>query len=230
MIRITCPNCQSRLNAKEELLGQTRGCPKCGTPILIAEPESAAPYEYGETVPLDDVAPEHRVEVPESEGLQSASHGPEHLDRQSRYVILDTSNVVAAWEDNGQGWVMKTRGGYVSVTRNQDKLATQGKYTLVELRLGTTDEGFRMQGIRCYRLAARWALTALPKGDDAILRKIEGPGSLSRTQKFALCQYIKEQFMREVWASVPEIHDYLLNADYHSPGVEAASTSGHADS
>lgn len=223
MIQITCPKCQSRLNAKDELVGQTRNCPKCRHPILITELGSSPEQTYGPTIPLDDTTPSQQVTVQEVEALSREMHGPEHLDRQNRYVILDQSAVVAAWEDNGQGWSVKTRAGYASVSRNQDKLPPQGNFTLVELRLGTTEAGFRMQGIRCYRLANRWALTALSRGDDAILHKIEGPGSLSRSQKFALCQHIKELFMREVWASVPEIHDYLLNTDYHSSGVEAAT-------
>ena len=223
MIQITCPKCQSRLNAKDELVGQTRNCPKCRNPILIAKPVSSPQQVYGETIPLDDAMPDQHVEIPEVDALPRAMCGPEHLDRQSRYVILDQSSVIAAWEDNGQGWAVKTRNGYASVSRNQDKLPTQGNFTLVELRLGTTEAGYRMQGIHCYQLANRWALTALTRGDEAILHKIEGPGSLSRTQKFALCEHIKELFMREVWASVPEIHDYLLNADYHSAGVDVAT-------
>ena len=35
MLQITCPNCHSKLNAKEKLIGQTRNCPKCKTPVLI---------------------------------------------------------------------------------------------------------------------------------------------------------------------------------------------------
>ncbi len=221
MIRIICPKCSSKLNAKDELVGQTRNCPKCRTPIVITRPAPSAPDQYGETIPLDDSPPTQRIEVPQSEALPRATHGPEHLDRQNKYVILDKTSVVAAWENNGQGWTVKTRGGYESVSRNQERLPAQGDFTLVELRLGTTGEGFRMTGIRCYQLAQHWALTALPRSDEAILKKIEGPGSLSKAQKFALCEHIKEQFMREVWASVPEIHDYLLNTDYHSSGVDA---------
>ncbi|NUQ65516.1 MAG: hypothetical protein HUU20_23860 [Pirellulales bacterium] len=151
--------------------------------------------------------------------------GPERLDRQHRYVVLDRAAVLAIWENNGQGWTVKTRAGYLPASRNQDKLPTEGHFILVELRLGATEDGFRMTGIMTWRLAERWALGALARGDDPILKKIEGPGSLSKDQKFALCQHIKEQFMREVWASVPEIHDYLLNTDYHSPGVDAVSGS-----
>lgn len=39
MIRLTCPVCQSKLNAKEGLAGQTRKCPKCGNPLVIPATE-----------------------------------------------------------------------------------------------------------------------------------------------------------------------------------------------
>lgn len=222
MIQITCPNCQSKLNAKDELVGQTRHCPKCDTPVLISRPVPAKGPGPADPVPLDDSPTDQHAEVRQIDLLAQADSGLERLDRQNRYVVLDRSSVLAAWENNGQGWMVKTRGGYLPASRNQDKLPTQGHFVLVELRLRATDDGFRMLGIRSHRLAERWALTALVRGDDPILKKIEGPGPLSKAQKFALCEHIKEQFMREVWASVPEIHDYLLNTDYHSAGVDVS--------
>ncbi|NLX96411.1 MAG: hypothetical protein GXY83_09565 [Rhodopirellula sp.] len=229
MIRVTCPNCQSKLNAKDELIGQSRNCPKCQTPVLIARPVSQWQSEYGQSIPLDDTPTTASVEVREIEMLPEAESDLERLDRQSRYVVVDSSSVLATWENNGQGWLLKTREGYLPASRNADKLPTQGHFSLVELRLGTTDEGFQLRGVLCYRLAERWALLALARGDDPIVKKVQGPGSLSKGQKFALCEHIKEQFMREVWASVPEIHDYLLNTDYHSPGVDVSADAGRSD-
>lgn len=51
MIRIICPGCGSKLNAKEKLVGQTRPCPKCGQPIMIATPEG---HEQMPALPLDE--------------------------------------------------------------------------------------------------------------------------------------------------------------------------------
>jgi len=39
-IRVICKNCHSKIDAKDELLGQTRTCPKCKKPLKI-EPESS---------------------------------------------------------------------------------------------------------------------------------------------------------------------------------------------
>ncbi len=225
MIRVTCPNCQSKLNAKEELIGETRNCPKCQAPVLITRPAPEWERDPGNQVPVDEPTTTEQVEVRQIDPLPQAESELERLNRENRYVVLDRSSALAAWENNGQGWMLKSRAGYLPAARNSDKLPTQGHFVLVELRFGTTDEGFRLLAIKSYRLAERWALTALTKGDDAIAKKIEGPGSLNKGQKLALCDHIKEQFMREVWASVPEIHDYLLNTDYHSPGVEVSASS-----
>jgi len=35
--QIHCPSCNGTLNAKTSLIGQTRHCPKCQTPILIQQ-------------------------------------------------------------------------------------------------------------------------------------------------------------------------------------------------
>ena len=140
--------------------------------------------------------------------------------RHYRYLIFDGERVVATWENNGQGWMIRSGLGFICVTRNPDKLPTQGTFVLVELRLDVTEVGLRLHGILAYRLARRWALPELIKSDEAILRKVEGFGALNKSQKFSLCHYVREQFMREVWTSISEVHDYLTNGDYHSPGVD----------
>lgn len=220
MVRITCPHCQSRLNAKDELIGQTRNCPSCGQPVLITAPPPPAEYDTTGSIPLDDGPVEQHIEVPESSVLRQHTQRPERLVRHYRYLILDRERLLATWENNGQGWMIRSGPGFVTVSRNTDKLPTQGTFELVELRLTVTEAGLRLHGILTYRLARRWALPDLAKSDEAILRKVEGFGSLNKSQKFALCHYVRDQFMREVWTSISEVHDYLTNGDYHSPGID----------
>ena len=76
-----------------------------------------------------------------------------------------------------------------------------------------------MSGLTSYQLATRWALTALDQGDDQIVGKITGLGSLNRDQKNAVRQALKDQFMRQVWEGAADVLEYLANTDYHSPGV-----------
>lgn len=123
------------------------------------------------------------------------------------------------WEGNGQGWMLKTNAGFVKVSRNPDQLPSQGDYTLIELVMAMTDDGLRLQGIHCYQLAERWALTTLDQDDHKILSRIDGPGQLTKDQKNVVQKFLREQFMREVWHDAREVLDYLSNLDYHSPGV-----------
>jgi hypothetical protein len=212
MIRLVCPNCHSRLSAKDELLGQTRNCPKCGTPVLISKPDPSlkASDEAASTQPVYDL---------DQPGLPTLEV-PKRLDRQNHYLICDRLKLVAAWKDDGQGWMLKTSAGLVSAVRNSDQLPNQGNFKLVELRLARTDAELRLAGITSYQLTQRWALTSLDKGDDKVVAKITAPGCLNRDQKNVVRQAIKDRFMHEVWAEAENVLEYLANADYHSPGTE----------
>jgi len=214
MIRLTCPSCQVRLNAKEELAGQTRECPKCGQMLQIPEAEPASDEWAG----LDDVAPDQHVHAALDHDLRRVE-GPTRLTRLNRYLICDKSRLLAMWEPNGQGWMLKTNTGLVKVGRSPEQLPAEGDHTLVELVMEKTDDGLRLQGIRCHQLARRWALTALEQDDDKILSKVTGPGRLTRDQKNVVQKFLREQFMRDVWQDAREVLDYLTNLDYHSPGV-----------
>ena len=217
MIRITCPKCNSKLSAKIELAGQTRKCPKCGEKLTIPElgltPETAADFDHV----LDDPGDQH-VETADEIRLPDVE-APERLDRQNRYMICDKTKLVAAWKNDGHGWMLNQGHGMISASRNPDQLPSQGDFTLVELKLDMTDDGLRLHGLTAYHLAPRWSLTKLDKGDDLILSSVTGPGGLNKQQKGVVRQFIKDQFMRDVWEDAAEVLDYLANTDYHSAGV-----------
>jgi hypothetical protein len=212
MIRLTCPNCQSKLNAKEELLGQVRKCPKCSHPVQI---QGEIQPLNGDTVALDDAAPEQRV-VPATKGELKRPDVPRRLNRESIYLICSRTNLVAAWDNKGRGWMLKTDAGMVSAKRNGDQLPAQGDYKLIELKLAITPEGRRLTGLRVYQLALQWALTVLNQDEDQITERITGFGSLNREQKNTVRQAIKDQFMRPVWENASNVLEFLANADCQS--------------
>ena len=209
MIRVICPKCGSKLNAKEELAGQTRKCPKCREPVLIApaEPEAEAPA----------ASPAEAPAVAEPEAIED-KHLPQRLNRQHRYVICDKAHLFATWE-SGTGWMLRTTAGAISAVRNSDQLPKQGVFVLVELKTDMTDEGLRLTGLTAYQLDFNWALTCLARGDDLIMGKITDLGSLNRDQKNAVRQAIREQFMADVWSRSTDVQEFLSNTDYHSSGV-----------
>jgi hypothetical protein len=153
-------------------------------------------------------------------------HPPKHLARLNCYYICDKAHVVATWENNGQGWMVRTDFGFAGAVRNQDALPAQGDFRLVELEMVLVGGMFRLRGLKVYQLARRWALTNLARGDDAILKTVTGPGGLLREQKHAVRQQLKTRFMRDVWADSLAVLDYLGNADYHSPGAMDSTMGG----
>ncbi len=208
MIRVECPSCGSRLNVKDELAGQTRNCPKCRSPITI-------PQEGLKDGPSVEPAARN-----DEDGLLSPLEAPRRLAASSRYLICDSSRLVATWEAGGQGWMLKANSGWVSAARNPDQLPNQGNFQLVELLLANTDDGLCLIGLTSYQLVPRWALTSLSQGEHRILAKITGPGHLGRQQKDIVRRWIMEQFMHPVWKDAENVLEYLANADYHSAGTE----------
>jgi hypothetical protein len=217
MIRITCPACQSKLHAKDELVGHKRKCPKCGATIVIAAATPAT--EPGdEPDASDSPPPASLVRVPQSAELPRY-RPPERLSRLNHYFVCDRSRVLAIWQNNGEGWLVRSDFGFASAHRNQDKLPNQGNFKLVELQMQTAAEGLHLQGLRVYQLAQRWGLVGLARGDDAILKSVTGLGPLLREQKNAIRRQIMEQFMQHVWEESHTVLEYLANGDFHSPGT-----------
>jgi hypothetical protein len=225
MIRVICPTCQSRLNAKEALAGQTRNCPKCGTPVEIPiasqQPTEAGQPEAPDTETLtgEEGSGSQLVHDLHEEGLPQVKT-LERLVRSNCYLVCDRIRIFATWQDNGQGWMLKTKAGPLSAKRNADQIPAHGDFMIVELILKETEQGRKLVGISVYELPKRWALPALARGDEAILRKVIGPGRLTREQKLAVRKQIEGQFMPDVWADSREVLEYLSNTDFHSPGTE----------
>lgn len=214
MIRVTCPNCGSKLNAKDELAGHIRKCPKCAQPVSIVADAPATANGVG----VDPTPANPQIQPDEEEPLLSL-HLLDRLNREYHYLVCDKARLLAAWESNGQGWMLKTHTGFVNAKRNSDKLPSQGDFKLVELKFTMTPEGKRLSGLTTYQLASHWALNVLAQGDDQIVEKITNFGSLNRDQKNAVRQTLHDQFMRPVWEGAAKVIEYLGNADYHSHGV-----------
>jgi hypothetical protein len=206
MIRVICEGCKSTLNAKDELAGQTRKCPKCGAPVVVPEP-----------VPTEILHTEGTSEGVGQTSLRQVD-APARLEKSNRYLIFDRAKPVAGWKGDGQGWMLKTTAGMISAERNQDQIPGRGNYTLVELKLASTDAGHRLGGIMSYQLS-RWALTKLGTDENSVLSSIAGPGCLNKEQKNAVRQVIRDEFIYDVWKDAQKVLDYLGNTDYHSPGI-----------
>ena len=223
MIRLICPGCGSKLNAKDELVGQTRKCPKCARPVVIvAEPGHPAYASAASQSEKKEAAAENRSAgspaVGTAEALPTVTL-PDRLNRTSNYLICDRALLLATWENDGSGWQVRAGGGFSSAKRNRENLPSQGDFKFIELKFTTTPDGKRLVGLTIYQLAPYWAVTALAQGDDAIVEKISGYGCLNQEQKNAVRQSLRDQFMREVWSDAAAVLEFLGNTDFHSHSV-----------
>lgn len=224
MIRLVCPGCRSRIQAKDELAGQVRRCPKCQVAFRIPRPEFPTD-EYLEAELVEGAAPAAvapppatTVGAPTEEAICPVDI-PDKLVRSNVYLICDKNSVYAMWENNGRGWQIKGAMGFVSARQNSDELPLEGDFQLIELKMRPVEGGFRLVGLMSYQLAPRYALLALAKGDEDILSKIVGPGRLTRDQKAAIKLFILNKFMHPVWQDARAVLDFLSSADYLVPGV-----------
>jgi len=250
LIRVQCESCGVRINAKPELAGQTRKCPKCGRPLKI--PAAPAPAENpvpasapaaGENAAApatpdsavgapEDVAAGAQPPVAPSSADASTSaaveasppapaeeaHGPlpRRLNRKHRYFVVDKTRVVAHWDSNGNGWMVRGPAGFVSAARARDALAVHGEFRLVELKLVPSEQGRQLVGLAIYKLVTRWPLANLDKGDDKVCESIAGRSGLTREQKMAMRQGLRELVSRSIWSEAQQVLDYLGGADSHS--------------
>jgi hypothetical protein len=228
MIRFLCPGCRSRIQAKDELAGQVRRCPRCQVAFRIPRPEFPT-EEYLEAEWVEGAGPAETSVAPAAPGKTKIVPAPEEgirtvevpdkLVRTNVYLICDKASIYGVWENNGRGWQVKGSMGFVSARQNSDELPLEGDFQLVELKMRPVPGGMRLVGLMSYQLAPRYALLSLAKGDEDILSKVVGPGRLTRDQKSAIKLFILNKFMHPVWQEAREVLDFLNSPDYLTPGV-----------
>ena len=204
MFQIVCPSCGAKLNAKEELIGLTRNCPKCSSSILIQrEEETITPITINEPS-ISEIPNGPKIgEVGGSiEGL------PERLEYRNRYFIVGQDRMVAVWEP-GKSWQIDAGNGFVSAKKFPEIIPDQGVFVLVELVIGPSDDGSRLEMLKLFNVSIRGALTSLYRDEGEILRKVDGPGRLTKNQKNILMGYLQRNFMYEAIVAAKEIRTIL---------------------
>lgn len=197
MIRVICPNCNSKLDAKDELLGQTRNCPKCKNPLVIRS---------------------SNISVNDGAALETADGKPVHLEPLHRYFILSPDRIIAHWE-NGKGWQINVGNGFANVRMSSNAIPDQGSFILVDLAIKNTDEGMKMTGLKLYKISMRGALTSLAREETEILKKIDGPGILLKPQKSLITAFLQKNYMFEFLSQGKIVTDYLSSEDIASDQI-----------
>ena len=188
--QIYCPSCNSKLNAKVSLIGQTRNCPKCQTPVLIQQ-----------HFDLDDPATEPEITTANSDSVKVPQ-----LEFHNRYFILGLDRVVAVWEGN-KGWHVNVGTGFAPARSNPAAIPDQGIFAFVEMVM----ESGIPHKLVISRIATRAALTVLPRDAQAILGKLEEPVDLTVAQKDVLLRHLRQMFMSNVLENASEVITYLTS-------------------
>jgi hypothetical protein len=189
--QIHCPSCGSKLNAKTSLIGQTRNCPKCKTPVLIQQ-----------RFDLDEPA----AGLPESATANTDAVRTLHLEFHNRYFILSLDRLIAEWEGN-KGWHVNVGSGFAPARSNMAAIPDQGTFAFVEMIM---DSGIPKK-LQISKVSGRGALTLLCRDANAILGKLEGHVDLTAAQKDVLLRHLRQMFMSSVLDGADDVIAYLTS-------------------
>ena len=214
--QIICKNCGSKLTAKASLIGQTRNCPKCKTPILIQRDEPITPSVPNVSSPslsTPIIVNEPSIEPVQTgpsigEGVGRIENLPERLAFRNRYFILGHDRIVAAWE-TGKGWQINVGSGFSPAKKNIQAIPDQGTFQLVELVISSKNDETTIGGVptsvNVFKISVRGALTALYRDESEILNRVECVGELSNLQKSLLLGHLRQIFMFDTLAGAGDL-------------------------
>jgi len=222
-IRVICKNCGSKIDAKDELLGQRRNCPKCRSELLI-EPKNNVTQETAThsddnnlIVPHSDnqteiVTPQTDEKTPivydNSEPLPT-HNPPTKLLSENRYFILSHERLFAFWEIS-KGWQINIGSGFVSAKYNKDQLPNTGTYKFVEMIIKQLDTGKQLAGLRTFAVSGKWAIPAIGREPEEILTKLAGKAVMTKPQRMFLLGYIRQNYMPDFLKNAKEVYEYLI--------------------
>ena len=216
-IRVICGSCGSKIDAKDELRGQTRRCPKCRQPILIepaAQPQAPQPQpvkaEQSQARPANAASD---AASPATEGLKMRRLRPDDL-----YFVVGSDKLVAYWK-SGEGWMLNVGNGFSQVKRSPGLIPDLGEFVLAEGRVAQTDNGRRLKAMRFWSLTGRGVLLALGRGETEILEKAQFPTVPSGSQKRFILEQIRKLYFRDFTDDALEVIEFLTSFDSHSQSV-----------
>ena len=188
--QIVCPSCNSKLNAKVRLEGQTRNCPKCKTPILIQQ-----------HFDLDDPVAELSEPVANADYVRV-----QQLEFHNRYFVLGLDRVIAVWEGS-KGWHVNVGTGFAPARTNMEAIPDQGVFAFVTMIM----ESGIPQKLEISKISSRGALVALYRDANAILGKLEESVDLNVAQKDVLLRHLRQMFMSSVLDEAESVIAYLMS-------------------
>ena len=202
MIRTYCPHCKEPLKAPDQLAGKKGRCPACRGVVPHPQPtESVEHPAAGEDVsPLPTAK---QTGLGTETGLTLAP--PETLRRNCHYLICNSREVIARWDDDGKGWMIHIKDGFVKAIQNPKQIPSMGNYVLIEIEVTSDGARQRLTGIHCFTLPGDFVLNKLAKkNENSILEGIEGTTELQDSQRVLVKQRINANYLPNIWEDAIE--------------------------
>lgn len=191
MIRIQCPQCHERLKAPPTLAGKKGRCPECNGVVPI-------PDELSQLSEQGVVENSRAQSETASRGL--ALGAPETLRRNCHYLICNSREMVARWDDDGKGWMIRIKDGFVKAIQNPKQIPSMGNYILIEIQITSADTHQQLTGVQGFSLPGDFVLNKLTKkNENAILEGVEGTTDLNDRQRALVRQRINAKYLPNIW-------------------------------
>jgi hypothetical protein len=197
------------VKAPDEFAGKKGRCPVCAAQVpLPHETDSASAYtppppREMAAIKLEDTGNDDQLpkpvadEVPAESGLTFTR--PVHLKRKCHYLICNSREVIARWDDDGKGWMVQVKDGFVKAAQNSKQIPTMGNYVFIEIEIVSEGPRQRLAGVHAYTIPSAFALMKLTKQENAILEALEQTTSLNDRQRALVRQRVNAMYLPSIW-------------------------------
>ena len=193
MIRTRCPHCQEPVKAPDSLAGKKGRCPECRGVIPLPAGKSS----------IESSGPSIQHSANAQAGLALAL--PESLRRNCHYLICSSREIVARWDDDGKGWMIRIKDGFVKATLNPKQIPSMGNYILIEIEITKKDAGQQLTGVHGFSLPGDFVLNKLTKkNENTILEGAEGTAVLNDRQRALVRQRVNAKYLPNIWDDAVE--------------------------
>ncbi len=210
MIRTSCPHCNERLKAPDQLAGKKGRCPACAAAVPLPDAdENRAVQGIRTSSPLaglpqqesnnDPKAPTI-TQDPNAQAVAVEFKRPEILRRNCHYLICNSRDVVARLDDDGKGWMVQIKDGFVKAIQNPKQIPTMGNYVFIEIEVTKEGAHQRLTGVQGFTLPGTFVLNKLTKKNEStILEGIEAKIELNDRQRALVKQRINANYLPNIW-------------------------------
>ena len=187
MIRIRCPHWQEPVKAPDTLAGKKGRCPECHGVVPIPTKETDA-----------EVGLLSQKDPNEEAGLTLPV--PEALRRNCHYLICNSREIVARWDDDGKGWMIRIKDGFVKAAQNPKQIPSMGHYIFIEIEITKSSARQQLTGVHGFSLPGDFVLNKLTKKNEStILEGVEGSTELNDRQRALVRQRINAKYLPNIW-------------------------------